>query len=104
MEGFVNIRLRPWLRRLITRLVAIVPAVIVASLYGEQGTGKLLVLSQVILSLQLPFAVFPLVSFTSDRRKMGAFVAPLWMRLLAWTVAGIIAALNVWLLYQTVAG
>ena len=76
MEGFVNIRLRPWLRRLITRLVAIVPAIIVVSLYGERGTGALLILSQVILSLQLPFAVFPLVSFTSNRRKMGVFVAP----------------------------
>ena len=80
MEGFVNIRLRPWLRRLITRLVAIVPAVIVVSLYGERGTGALLILSQVILSLQLPFAVFPLVSFTSNRRKMGAFVAPRWVQ------------------------
>jgi manganese transport protein len=104
MEGFVNIRLRPWLRRLITRLVAIVPAVAVISLYGEQGTGALLILSQVILSLQLPFAVFPLVSFTSNRHKMGAFVAPRWMQLLAWTVAVIIAALNVWLLYQTFFG
>ncbi len=104
MEGFVNIRLRPWLRRLLTRLVAIVPAVVVVMLYGERGAGSLLVLSQVILSLQLPFAVFPLVSFTSDARKMGPFVAPLWMRLLAWTVAVIIAALNVWLLYQTFAG
>ena len=75
MEGFVNIRLRPWLRRLITRLVAIVPAVIVVILYGERGTGALLVLSQVILSLQLPFAVFPLVTFTGDRRKMGSGVA-----------------------------
>jgi manganese transport protein len=103
MEGFVNIRLRPWLRRLITRLVAIVPAVIVVSLYGEQGTGALLVLSQVILSLQLPFAVFPLVSFTSDRRKMGAFVAPRWVQIPAWTVAVIIAGLNVWLLFQTFA-
>jgi manganese transport protein len=104
MEGFINIRLRPWLRRLITRLVAIVPAVIVVSLYGERGTGALLILSQVILSLQLPFAVFPLVSFTSNRHKMGAFVAPRWMQALAWTVAVIIGALNVWLLYQTVAG
>jgi manganese transport protein len=103
MEGFINIRLRPWLRRLITRLVAIVPAIVVVSLYGERGTGALLILSQVILSLQLPFAVFPLVSFTSSRAKMGALVAPRWMQLLAWTVAGIIAALNVWLLYQTVA-
>lgn len=104
MEGFVNIRLRPWLRRLITRLVAIVPAVIVVSLYGERGTGALLILSQVILSLQLPFAVFPLVSFTSDRRKMGSFVAPGWVRGLAWTVAVIIGALNVWLLFQTFVG
>jgi manganese transport protein len=101
MEGFVNIRLRPWLRRLITRLVAIVPAVIVVIFYGERGAGSLLILSQVILSLQLPFAVFPLVSFTGNRTKMGAFVAPVWMRALAWIVAVIIAALNVWLLYQT---
>ena len=104
MEGFVNIRLRPWLRRLITRLVAIVPAIIVVSLYGESGTGALLILSQVILSLQLPFAVFPLVSFTSNRRKMGVFVAPRWVQALAWTIAVIIAALNVWLLYQTFFG
>ena len=104
MEGFVNIRLRPWLRRLITRLVAIVPAVIVVILYGERGTGALLVLSQVILSLQLPFAVFPLVSFTTDRRKMGALVAPRWIQILAWIVAVIIAALNAYLLYQTFAG
>jgi manganese transport protein len=104
MEGFVNIRLRPWLRRLITRLVAIVPAVIVTSLYGERGTGALLVLSQVVLSLQLPFAVFPLVRFTSDRHKMGALVAPRWVQFLAWTVAVIIAALNVYLLYQTFTG
>ena len=104
MEGFVNIRLRPWLRRLITRLVAIVPAVIVVSLYGERGAGSLLILSQVILSLQLPFAVFPLVSFTADRLKMGAFVAPGWMRGLAWVVAVIIAALNLWLLFTTFTG
>jgi len=104
MEGFVNIRLRPWLRRLITRLVAIIPAVIVVSLYGERGTGALLILSQVILSLQLPFAVFPLVSFTSNRSKMGVFVAPRWVQALAWTIAVIIAGLNVWLLYQTFLG
>src|SRR5262245_28902288 len=104
MEGFVNIRLRPWLRRLITRLLAIIPAIIVVSLYGERGTGSLLVLSQVILSLQLPFAVFPLVSFTSDRHKMGELVAPKWMQILAWTVAVIIAALNVYLLYRTFTG
>jgi manganese transport protein len=104
MEGFVNIRLRPWLRRLITRLVAIVPAIIVVSMYGERGTGALLILSQVILSLQLPFAVFPLVSFTSNKHKMGVFVAPRWVQVLAWTIAVIIAGLNVWLLYQTFFG
>jgi manganese transport protein len=104
MEGFINLRLRPWLRRLITRLIAIIPAIIVVFLYGERGTGALLVLSQVILSMQLPFAVFPLVMFTSDRVKMGRFVSPTWVRALAWTIAAIIAALNVWLLYQTFAG
>jgi manganese transport protein len=104
MEGFINLRLRPWLRRLITRLVAIVPAIIVISLYGERGTGSLIILSQVVLSLQLPFAVFPLVRFTADPHKMGAFVAPRWMQALAWTVAVVIAALNAWLLYQTFVG
>ena len=101
MEGFLNIRLRPWLRRLITRLIAIIPALITVALYGERGTGALLILSQVILSLQLPFAVFPLVLFTGDRRKMGDLVAPRWMLALAWPVAVLIAGLNVWLLWQT---
>jgi manganese transport protein len=104
MEGFLNIRLRPWLRRLITRLIAIVPALITVSLYGERGTGALLILSQVILSLQLPFAVFPLVMFTGDRRKMGPLVAPRWMLALAWPVAVLIAGLNAWLLWQTLVG
>ena len=101
MEGFMNIRLRPWLRRLITRLVAIVPAIIVVMMYGERGTGALLILSQVVLSLQLPFAVIPLVLFTSDRRIMGPFVSPVWLRSLAWVVASIIVVLNAWLLVQT---
>jgi manganese transport protein len=104
MEGFLNIRLRPWLRRLITRGIAIVPAAITAIIYGEHGTAKLLVFSQVILSLQLSFAVFPLVMFTSDRRKMGEFVNPLWLKLLAYFVAAIIASLNGWLLVQTFGG
>jgi manganese transport protein len=104
MEGFINLRLRPWLRRLITRLIAIVPAVIVIGIYGEAGTGPLLILSQVILSLQLPFAVFPLVMFTSDKAKMGRFVSPLWMRTLAWAVSMVIAVLNAWMLYQLFAG
>jgi len=98
MEGFLNIRLRPWLRRLITRLIAIVPAVIVTALYGESGTAKLLVLSQVILSLQLSFAVVPLVMFTGDRRKMGEFVAPTWVRILAWITTVFIVCLNAKLL------
>ena len=95
MEGFLRIRLRPWLRRLITRLIAIIPAVIVTAIYGEHGTASLLVFSQVVLSLQLPFAVVPLVAFTSNRRKMGQFVNPRWIQYLAWTTAAIIIALNV---------
>ena len=95
---FLDIRLRPWLRRLITRLIAIVPALITIGVYGERGTGQLLILSQVILSLQLPFAVFPLVAFTSDPAKMGPNVAPRWVRWMAWPVAVLIAMLNAWLL------
>ena len=101
MEGFLNLRLRPWLRRLITRSIAIIPAAIVASLYGESGTAKLLVLSQVILSLQLPFAVVPLVMFTSDRKKMGEFVSPVWVRVVAWLVTAVIIVLNLKLLSDT---
>jgi manganese transport protein len=104
MEGFLNIHVRPWLRRLITRLIAIIPAVIVTAMLGESGTARLLILSQVILSMQLSFAVFPLVLFTSDKLKMGDFVNPLWIKLLAWTAAVVIAALNVWLLLQTFRG
>ncbi|MEP7346170.1 MAG: Nramp family divalent metal transporter [Gemmatimonadaceae bacterium] len=102
MEGFLNLRIRPWLRRLITRGIAIVPAAIVAILYGASGTAKLLILSQVILSLQLSFAVVPLVMFTSDRQKMGAFVNPTWLKVLAYTVTLVIASLNAWLLFQTI--
>ena len=83
MRKSINIRIRPWLRRLITRLIAIVPAVIVAILGGESGTAKLLILSQVVLSLQLSFAVFPLVMFTSNKLKMGEFVNPVWLKVLA---------------------
>jgi len=104
MEGFINIRLRPWLRRLITRLIAIVPAVIVVALYGERGTGQLLILSQVILSLQLSFAVIPLVIFTNDADKMGPFASPWWVKAVAWPVAIVIAALNAYLLWQTFTG
>src|SRR5690349_5437834 len=104
MEGFLNIRIRPWLRRLITRLIAIVPAALTAIFFGESGTARLLILSQVILSLQLSFAVFPLVAFTSDRAKMGEFVNARSLKLLAYGVAFAIAGFNVWLLVQTFRG
>ncbi|MEP6923542.1 MAG: Nramp family divalent metal transporter [Pyrinomonadaceae bacterium] len=100
MEGFLDIRLSPWLRRLITRLIAIVPAIIVIALYGATGTAQLLILSQVILSMQLSFAVFPLVMFTSDKLKMGEFVNSFWIKILSYLVAIIIAGLNIWLLTQ----
>ncbi len=104
MEGFLDLRLRPWMRRLITRLIAIVPAAIVASMYGEHGIGQLLILSQVILSLQLGFAVVPLVQFTSEKAKMGEFRNGPIIRSLAWFVAAVIVVLNLYLLVQTVEG
>ena len=104
MEGFLSIRLRPWLRRLVTRLIAIVPAVLVIGIAGDRGAGPLLILSQVVLSLQLSFAVFPLVIFTSDRRRMGPLVNPRWIIAIAWPIAVLIAALNVWLLIQVFTG
>jgi manganese transport protein len=104
MEGFLNLRIRPWLRRLITRAIAVVPAAVVAIFFGDSGAARLLVLSQVLLSVQLSFAVFPLVRFTSDRVKMGAFVNSRPLTVLAYGVAVTIAALNGWLLVQTVRG
>ena len=104
MEGFLDIKLRPWLRRLITRGIAVVPALVVTIIYGEKGTGELLVLSQVILSLQLSFAVVPLVLFTSSKAKMGVFVNRSWVQVLAWLVSGVIIVLNVYLLYKTFFG
>lgn len=101
MEGFLHIRLKPWLRRLITRLIAIVPAFIVTLLYGEKGSSELLVLSQVILSMQLGFAVVPLVLFTGSKAKMGKFANATWLKLAAWTIAIIIIALNAFLLYES---
>lgn len=101
MEGFLHIRLRPWLRRLITRGIAIIPAVIVTILLGERGTSQLLILSQVILSFQLSFAVFPLVQFTGEKSKMGRFVNPLWLKVLGWTIAAMIAFFNAYLLLVT---
>lgn len=104
MEGFLRLRLPSWVRRLITRGIAIVPVVIVAILYGDAGTAKLLVLSQVVLSMQLPFAVIPLVSFVADRAKMGALVVPAWLKWLSWAIAGLIVVLNLKLLADTLAG
>jgi manganese transport protein len=101
MEGFLNIRLKPWLRRLITRLIAIIPALIVTVLYGEKGTTSLLILSQVILSIQLSFAVVPLIMFTSDKRKMGKFVNKPVLKYSAWVISAVIIVFNVFLLYQT---
>jgi manganese transport protein len=101
MEGFLNIQLKPWVRRLITRGIAVVPALIVAILYGEKGTGQLLVLSQVILSLQLSFAVVPLVLFTGSKAKMGVFVNRPGLQAAAWVVSAIIIMLNIYLLIQT---
>lgn len=101
MEGFIQLKFPSWLRRLSTRLTAIVPAIIIILIFGEQSTGNLLVLSQVILSMQLSFAVVPLVMFTSDRRVMGDFVNPFWLKVFAWAVAMIIVGLNLWLLVQT---
>jgi manganese transport protein len=103
MEGFLNVRLRPWLRRFITRMVAVVPAAATIWVAGEQGIYRLLILSQVILSMQLPFAVIPLVRFTGDRRRMGAFANPAWLRRTAWTAAVIIVGLNLWLVQVTLA-
>jgi manganese transport protein len=102
MEGFLNFRMRPWLRRLITRLVAIIPAVFVIVTAGEQGTYKLLILSQVILSMQLPFAVIPLIHFTSDRARMGEFANARWVKVLAWLAAAIIVGLNIKLAASTI--
>jgi manganese transport protein len=102
MEGFLNIRMRPWLRRLITRVLAIVPAALTIYVSGDQGTYKLLILSQVILSMQLPFAVIPLIHFTSDRTRMGSFANPVWVKSLSWVAALLILVLNVWLLEQGV--
>jgi manganese transport protein len=104
MEGFIDIKLPAWIRRLLTRLVAIVPAVAVTMLYGEGQTAKLLVLSQVILSFQLPFAIVPLVMFTASRAKMGEMIAPRWLTAVCAVIAAVIVALNVKLLWDTAMG
>jgi manganese transport protein len=103
MEGFLNFRMRPWLRRLVTRALAIVPAAITIYFAGDQSTFGLLILSQVILSMQLPFAVIPLIHFTSDRARMGSFANSLWVRVLAWSTAAVIVGLNLRLAALTIA-
>jgi manganese transport protein len=104
MEGFLQFRLAPWMRRLVTRAIAIVPAAVVTIWFGESGTGRLLILSQVVLSLQLSFAVFPLVMFTASKAKMGALVSPRWLTVLSFAIAVFIAGLNVKLLYDVAMG
>jgi manganese transport protein len=104
MEGFLDLRLPSWARRLLTRGIAIIPVIVVTAIYGERGTADLLVFSQVVLSMQLPFAVIPLVRFVSDRRKMGRFAIPAYVAAVAWIVAGVIVALNVKLLFDTLLG
>jgi manganese transport protein len=104
MEGFIDIRLPPWARRLTTRAIAIVPAAAVTIWYGEAGTAKLLILSQVVLGLALPFSVIPLVMFTADRAKMGELVAPRWASALAALVAVVLIVLNLKLLYDLIPG
>ena len=104
MEGYLNLRIAPWLRRLITRLIAIIPAIIVILIYGESETGAMLIFSQVVLSLQLGFAIIPLIHFTSDRKKMGVFTNKPWVKIAAWLISAIIVSLNVKLVIQEISG
>jgi manganese transport protein len=104
MEGFVNIRIAPWQRRLITRLLAVTPAVFVIAIFGEGKTTDLLLWSQVILSLQLSFAVIPLILFTGDKQKMGPFANPSWIKILAWAAAALIVSLNVKFVFDSLTG
>jgi manganese transport protein len=101
MEGFLQIKLKPWVRRLITRMLAVIPALLVIGYCGEQQVSSLIIFSQVVLSLQLPFAVIPLVMFTSDRKIMGEFVSPSWLKTAAWSIAAVIVGVNGWLLWHT---
>ena len=104
MQGFLDLKLPDWLQRLVTRGIAIIPVIVVAALYGESGTAQLLVFSQVVLSMQLPFAVIPLVRFVSDKRKMGALAISMPVAVAAWIVAGLIVILNLKLLFDTIFG
>jgi manganese transport protein len=103
MEGFLNLRVRPWIRRLVTRLLAVMPAVATIYFAGAQGTYQLLIFSQVVLSMQLPFAVIPLIHFTSDKNRMGSFANKMWVKVLSWACAALILGLNAWLVLRTVA-
>ncbi len=103
MEGFIHLRIKPWLRRVITRLIAVIPVFVVTWLVGESGTAELLILSQVILSMQLPFALVPLVKFTSNKQKMGQFVNKKWVTAIAWIATIVIILLNLYLIYYTLA-
>jgi len=103
MEGYLNLRLQPWIRRLLTRLIAIVPALLVILIMGEESTGKLLILSQVILSLQLGFAIIPLIHFVSDKSKMREFVIPSWQKIVSWVAAAIIIGLNIKMVFNELA-
>jgi manganese transport protein len=102
MEGFLRIRIAPWLRRLVTRGLAIVPALVVISATGGKDTVELLVISQVVLSMQLPFAIFPLMMVTSSAKRMGEYANPWWVKLLGYAICSVIAGLNVYLLWQTI--
>jgi len=104
MEGFVNIRVRPWLRRLITRSLAVIPAALTIYFAGDKATLGLLLLSQAILSMQLPFAIIPLIHFTSDRVRMGSFANARWVRWLSWITAAVVIGLNTWLAYDSIQG
>ncbi|MEK4947055.1 MULTISPECIES: Nramp family divalent metal transporter [Carnobacterium] len=104
MEGFIHLRVKPWVRRIITRLLAVIPVFIVTIIAGENGTTDLLIFSQVILSMQLPFALVPLVLFTSDKHKMGSFVNSTWVKIVAWTATVVIICLNVYLVVYTLIG
>ena len=101
LEGFTHFQIKPWLRRMISRGLAIVPAVVAIALYGEQGTERLLIFSQVVLSAQLSFAVIPLVQFTSNKEKMGPFVNGAWTKTIGWSIGVVIAGLNIYLVYAT---
>ncbi|MBL4872790.1 MAG: Nramp family divalent metal transporter [Rhodobacteraceae bacterium] len=104
MEGFIQFRMPAWARRLLTRGIAVIPAVVAVYIYGDSGTAKLLVLSQVVLSLQLPFAVIPLVMFTADKKRMNGLQAPRWMTVTAWLIAILVIVLNVKLIYDVATG